>query len=187
MPALGHCATGCKLEHMELSFLSLAITNNKECAGQVLMADGPHRLTVVAVVVVPIHVARKEVQVSRVDRVVRIERAGPIVTVGANVVEVRVVAVPNCGKKECWVFRQSSDTDGKKNTSCKPVAVFDCFTGCLRSATKTIQSNEVLRSRGYSRILHLSGSRRLWCPSDPVAHLCTTRSANRMPAGHFCL
>ena len=64
------------------------------------MANGPDRLTVVTVVVVPIYVARVEVQVVRVVRVAGVERTGPVVAVGANVVEVRVVAVPRCGKKE---------------------------------------------------------------------------------------
>lgn len=63
------------------------------------MADGPDRLTVVAVVV-RVVIARIEVQVVRVVRVVRVERTGPVVAVGANVVEVRVVAVPRCGKKD---------------------------------------------------------------------------------------
>ena len=51
------------------------------------------RLPVVAVVVVPVEVARIEVEVPRVVRIVRIRRRGPVVAVRAGVVEVRVVAV----------------------------------------------------------------------------------------------
>ncbi len=67
------------------------------------MADGPHGLAVVAIVVVRVVVARIEVQVVRVVRIVRVERTGPVVAVGANVVEVRVVAVPRRGEKECEI------------------------------------------------------------------------------------
>lgn len=58
-----------------------------------LRAHGPHGLTVVAVVV-RVVIARIEVEFPRVVRVVRIERTGPVVAVGACVVETRIVAVP---------------------------------------------------------------------------------------------
>lgn len=55
---------------------------------------GTNRLTVLTVVpIVGIHVARVEVEVAPVVRVVRIERRRPVVSVGARVVEIRTVAV----------------------------------------------------------------------------------------------
>ena len=59
-------------------------------------ADG---LTVVAIVVVPVHVVRIEVEVPRVVRVVLVERRRPIVAVVAGIVEIRVVAIARSGKK----------------------------------------------------------------------------------------
>ena len=57
-------------------------------------AHGANTLAVVAVVVVPIHVARVEVQVVGVVRVVRVERPRPIVAPRTSIVERRVVAIP---------------------------------------------------------------------------------------------
>jgi len=56
-------------------------------------------LPVVAVVVVPIHVARIEVEVVRVVRVARVERRGPVVAVRAGIVEVAIVAIAS-GREE---------------------------------------------------------------------------------------
>ena len=76
-------------------------------------ADG---LTVVAVVVVPVHVVRVEVHVPRVVRVVRVERTRPIVAVVARVVQVIVVAIARRGEKSASTKnRQSSDTDTDTN------------------------------------------------------------------------
>ena len=57
-------------------------------------------MTVVAVVVVPIHVGRIEVEVASVVRVRLVERTRPVVAVGANVVEVSTVAVTGGRKKK---------------------------------------------------------------------------------------
>ena len=64
-----------------------------------MLRHGADALPVVAVVVVPVHVARVEVQVVGVVRVVRIERTRPIVAVGACVVERRVVAPARSGEE----------------------------------------------------------------------------------------
>ena len=65
-----------------------------------LRADGAHRLTVVAVVVVHVHVVRIEVEVPRVVRVVRVERTRPVVAVVACVVELAVPAVAGSGQEK---------------------------------------------------------------------------------------
>ena len=50
-------------------------------------------LSIVAVVVVPVHIVRVEVRVPRVVRVVRVERTRPVVAVVVRVVQVVVVAI----------------------------------------------------------------------------------------------
>ncbi len=60
---------------------------------------GTDGLTVVAVVPIVVHVARIEVEVPRVVRIRLVERARPVVAVGANVVERRAVAVTGGGEK----------------------------------------------------------------------------------------
>ena len=57
-------------------------------------------MTVVAVVVVHVGVARIEVEVPRVVRVVRVERTRPIVAVAAHIVELIVPAVAGSGQEE---------------------------------------------------------------------------------------
>lgn len=57
-------------------------------------------MTVVAVVVVPIPIARIEVEVVRVVRVVRIERGRPVVAVGAGIVELAIPAVARSRKEK---------------------------------------------------------------------------------------
>ena len=64
-----------------------------------LRAHWPHGVSVVTVVVVPVHIAGIEVHVPRVARVVRIERTRPVVAVAACVVERTVVAVARCGER----------------------------------------------------------------------------------------
>ena len=64
-----------------------------------LRANRADRLTVVAIVVVPVHVVRIEVEVPRVVRVVLVERRRPIVAVVADIVKIRVVAIARSGKK----------------------------------------------------------------------------------------
>ncbi len=56
-------------------------------------------MTIVAVVVVRVDVARIEIEVSRVVRVTSVERARPVVAVRAIVVERTIVAVPCGGQK----------------------------------------------------------------------------------------
>ena len=65
-----------------------------------MLKNGPHRVTVVAVVVVHVGVARIEVEVPRVVRVVRVERTRPVVAVAACVVETAIVAVARSGQEE---------------------------------------------------------------------------------------
>ena len=55
-------------------------------------------MPVVAVVVVPVDIARIEVHVPSVVRVVRIEGRRPVVAVGTGIVKVRVVPVTGGGK-----------------------------------------------------------------------------------------
>lgn len=83
-------------------------------------------MTVVAVVVVPVHIVRVEVHVPRVVRVVRVERTRPIVAVVACVVQVVVVAITGRRKKSaCNHIRQSSDTDTDTNfTEVKSIPAF---------------------------------------------------------------
>ena len=57
-------------------------------------------MTAVAVVVVPAHVVRIEVDEPREVRAVRIERRRPVVAVGAGIGEVRVVAKPRGGEED---------------------------------------------------------------------------------------
>ena len=64
---------------------------------------GTNRVTVVAVVVVPIHIGRIEPQVPRVVRVGLVERTRPVVAVRANVVEVSTVAVTGGRKKKSTI------------------------------------------------------------------------------------
>ena len=71
--------------------------------------DGTDRLPVVAVVVVPVDVGRIEVHVPRVVRIVRIEGRRPVVTVGANIVEVGVVPVASGGKESPSAGRLTGD------------------------------------------------------------------------------
>lgn len=77
-----------------------------------LRANRADRLTVVAVVVVPVHAVRIKIDVPRVVRVVCVERRRPIVAVVADIVEVRVVAIPRCGET---YKRQLPDTRAEKN------------------------------------------------------------------------
>ena len=65
-----------------------------------MLANGPHRKTVVAVVVVHVGVARIEVEVPRVVRVACVERTRPVVAVVANVVELVVPTVARSGQEE---------------------------------------------------------------------------------------
>ena len=53
-----------------------------------MLSHGADAVTVVAVVVVPVRVARIEVEVVRVVRVALVERGRPVVAVRARVVEV---------------------------------------------------------------------------------------------------
>jgi len=93
------------------------------------MAHGPHGLTVVAVVV-PIHVARVEVQVVSVVRVTGVERTGPVVAVGTNIVKVRIVPITCGGQEYAFYLRQSSVLLTARGIPCsKPVAVYGFFTG----------------------------------------------------------
>ena len=78
---------------------SVFMHHNISLAGAMLRADRADRLTVVAIVVVPVHVVRIEVEVPRVVRVVLVERRRPIVAVVADIVEIRVVAIARSGKK----------------------------------------------------------------------------------------
>ena len=64
--------------------------------GEVL-ANEPHRITVVTVVVVHVGVARIEVEVPRVVRIVRIGRTRPVVAVVAHIVDRSPVAVARSG------------------------------------------------------------------------------------------
>ena len=64
-----------------------------------LRANRTDRLTVVAIVVVPVHAVRTEVEVPRVVRVVLAERRRPTVAVVADIVEIRTVAIARSGKK----------------------------------------------------------------------------------------
>ena len=66
-----------------------------------LWADWPHGLSVVAVVVVPIHVARIEVHIPRVVRVVRVERTRPIVAVRTSAEQTANVAVTSSRQVFC--------------------------------------------------------------------------------------
>lgn len=70
-------------------------------------------MTVVAVVVVPVRVARVEVEVVRVVQVARVECGRPVVAVRPRVVQLAISAVA-CGGQENVNFlrRQSADTDG---------------------------------------------------------------------------
>ena len=63
-------------------------------------AHSTDALTVVAVVVVPVHVARIEVKVVGVVGVVSIQRARPIVAVRTRVVERASVAVARGGQAD---------------------------------------------------------------------------------------
>ena len=63
------------------------------CSKKVSAGNRANALTVVAVVVVPIDVARVEVEVVGVVRVRRVLRRRPVVAVAAGVVEVIVPAV----------------------------------------------------------------------------------------------
>ena len=65
-----------------------------------MLENGPHRKAVVAVVVVHVGVARIEVEVPRVVRVVRVERTRPVVAVRASVVELTVPTVARSGQEE---------------------------------------------------------------------------------------
>lgn len=65
-----------------------------------LRAYWAHGLSVVTVVVVPVHIAGIEVHVVRVVRVVRVERTRPVVAVAACVVERTVVAVARSGERK---------------------------------------------------------------------------------------
>ena len=78
---------------------SVFIHHNISLAGAMLRANRTDGLTVVAIVVVPVHVVRIEVEVPRVVRVVLVERRRPIVAVVADIVEIRVVAIARSGKK----------------------------------------------------------------------------------------
>ena len=63
-----------------------------------LLADWADRLSVVAIVVVPVHVVRIEVHVVGVVRVVRIERTRPVVAVRTSIVERAFVHVTRSGQ-----------------------------------------------------------------------------------------
>ena len=82
------------------------------------LTHGAHRVTVVAVVVVPVRIPGVEVQVVRVVRVALVERRRPVVAVRARVVELTIPAVACGGKEEtvrpakCFMRRQPADTDG---------------------------------------------------------------------------
>ena len=69
--------------------------------GQILRAHGTHGETDVAEVVVRDHAVRIEVDVPREVRAVRVERTGPVVAVGTNTAEARVVAVPGSREEKC--------------------------------------------------------------------------------------
>lgn len=73
-------------------------------------------MTVVAVVVVPVGVARIEVEVVGVVRVVRVLRGRPIVAVATSVVEVAVPAIARSGQLTPSLRWQSADTDGGRNS-----------------------------------------------------------------------
>ncbi len=73
-------------------------------AGQILKADGPHGPAEAATDAARAAVARTEVQVVRAGRIVRAERAGPVVAVGTNVVEVRAAEEPRRGEKNVIAF-----------------------------------------------------------------------------------
>ena len=73
-----------------------------------LRADRADRLTVAANAVVPAHIARIEVEVPRVVRVVLAERRRPIVAVVADIVEKRVEAIARSGKKNGVAVRFAS-------------------------------------------------------------------------------
>ena len=64
-----------------------------------MLAHGAHRVTVVAVVVVPVRIPGVEVQVVRVVRVALVERGRPVVAVRARVVELAIPAITSGGKE----------------------------------------------------------------------------------------
>ncbi len=96
-------------------------------------------LSIVAVVVVPVHIVRVEVRVPRVVRVVRVERTRPVVAVVACVVQVVVVAIARRREKNnAQHIRQSPDTDADTNfATTKSISAFcvsflhSCVTDCL--------------------------------------------------------
>ena len=63
-----------------------------------LWANWTDGLSVVTVVVVPVHIAGIEVHVPRVVRIVRIERTRPVVAVRTSIVEVTIVHVTRSGQ-----------------------------------------------------------------------------------------
>ena len=69
-------------------------------------ANGTNGLPVVAVVVVHVAIARIEVEVPRVVRVVRVERTRPVVAVGPGIVELTVVAVAGSGQEDTTCLRR---------------------------------------------------------------------------------
>ena len=94
-----------------------------------VLENGPHRKAVVAVVVVHVGVARIEVEVPRVVRVVRVERTRPVVAVRASVVELTVPTVARSGQEE---------TPSK-----------ECVSGLLFSGPKECLSASQLPHRCY--------------------------------------
>lgn len=94
-----------------------------------LRADCTDRLTVVAVVVVPVPVGGVEVEVVRVVGVVRILRTRPVVAVGTDVVELIVPTIPT-SRKETQRYRLPSDTDiGKEHHNGEPSGITMIFLG----------------------------------------------------------
>ena len=126
------------LAHLELDLIPLAALVTPSCevgavevfqkamrrvvrSGGCKCSHRTDRLPVVAVVVVPVEVARIEVEVPRVVRIVRIWRRRPAVAVRAGVVEVRVVAV--AGRRTR--YRAATFTRRRRESGCwKPSANF---------------------------------------------------------------
>ena len=108
----------------------------------------------VVAVVVRVHIARIEVHVVGVVRVVRIERRRPIVAVGAGIVEVVVVAIARRGQTVEW---QPSDPE---RWDTRPGGVFPTAnvarTGCTITES-TAFTADVLHCTGTPTLLFVAG------------------------------
>ena len=101
-----------------------------------LLADWAYRLSVVAIVVVPVHIARIEVHVVGVVRITRIERTRPVVAVRTNIVERSAIHVTRCGQLPFYTSVVLFFSRSKECPICsKPTTPSHCYPYSIAGPT----------------------------------------------------